>query len=42
MLGIALVGYTYALEKVGIRFRHVGGTSAGAIPALVQITFTLQ
>lgn len=35
VLGIALVGYTYALEKVGIRFRHVGGTSAGAINALL-------
>ena len=35
VLGIALVGYTYALETVGIRFRHVGGTSAGAINALM-------
>ena len=35
VLGIALVGYTYALEQVGIRFRHVGGTSAGAINALM-------
>ena len=35
VLGIALVGYTYALESVGIRFRHVGGTSAGAINALM-------
>ena len=24
VLGIALVGYTYALESVGIRFRHIG------------------
>ena len=35
VLGIALVGYTYALESVNIRFRHVGGTSAGAINALM-------
>jgi NTE family protein len=33
VLGIALVGYTYALEHVGIRFLGVGGTSAGAINA---------
>ena len=31
VLGIALLGYTYALETVGIRFLGVGGTSAGAI-----------
>ena len=35
VVGIALVGYTYALESVNIRFRHVGGTSAGAINALM-------
>jgi NTE family protein len=35
VLGIALVGYTYALESVGIRFLGLGGTSAGAINALV-------
>jgi NTE family protein len=33
VLGIALVGYTYVLEEVGIRFLGVGGTSAGAINA---------
>jgi len=33
VLGIALVGYTYALESVGLRFRSVGGASAGAINA---------
>ena len=32
-LGIALVGYAYALERVGIRFKSIGGTSAGAITA---------
>ena len=35
VLGIALVGYTYALEEAGIRFLGVGGTSAGAINALL-------
>lgn len=33
VLGIALAGYTYALESVGIRFLGIGGTSAGAITA---------
>lgn len=35
VLGIALVGYTYALEEAGIRFLGVGGTSAGSINALL-------
>ena len=35
MLGIALVGYTYVLEQVGIRFLGIGGTSAGSINALL-------
>jgi len=35
VLGIALVGYTYALEQAGIRFLGVGGTSAGSINALL-------
>src|SRR5687768_16054181 len=35
VLGIALVGYTYILEKAGIRFLGVGGTSAGSINALM-------
>ena len=35
MLGIALVGYTWALEQAGIRFLGVGGTSAGSINALL-------
>lgn len=29
--GIALVGYTYVLEEMGIRFLKLAGTSAGAI-----------
>lgn len=35
VLGIALVGYTYALERAGIRVLSVGGTSAGAINAMM-------
>jgi NTE family protein len=31
VLGVALVGYTYILEKMGIRFMRLAGTSAGAI-----------
>ncbi|WP_375419529.1 patatin-like phospholipase family protein [uncultured Hymenobacter sp.] len=35
VLGIALVGYGYVLEQLGVRFLQVGGTSAGAINALL-------
>jgi NTE family protein len=35
VLGIALVGYTYMLEEMGIRFLGIGGTSAGSINALL-------
>lgn len=35
MFGIALVGYTYIMEKAGIRFYSLGGTSAGGINALL-------
>ncbi|MCL2152437.1 MAG: patatin-like phospholipase family protein [Oscillospiraceae bacterium] len=34
-LGIALVGYIHALEQAGIRFLGIGGSSVGAIVALV-------
>lgn len=34
-LGIALLGYIYALESAGIRFLSIGGTSAGSITALL-------
>jgi len=34
VLGIALVGFVYILEKAGIRFQKLGGTSAGAINTL--------
>lgn len=35
VLGIALVGYTYVLEKAGIRFYSLAGTSAGAINTMM-------
>jgi len=35
VLGIALVGFWYVLEQVGIRFLQIGGASAGAINALM-------
>ena len=31
VLGVALIGYTYILEQMGIRFIRLAGTSAGAI-----------
>lgn len=34
-LGFALAGYVYALEHAGVRFRAIGGASAGAITALL-------
>ncbi len=36
MLGIALCGYTYILEKAGIRFFSLAGTSAGAINTIMM------
>ncbi len=35
VLGVALIGYLYALERAGIRFLSIGGTSAGSIAALL-------
>jgi NTE family protein len=35
VLGIALTGYTYILEKCGIRFFSLAGTSAGAINTIM-------
>jgi NTE family protein len=32
-LGVALLGYLYVLEKAGLRFLGIGGTSAGAVTA---------
>jgi len=34
-LGIALVGYIHALEQAGVRFLGMGGSSVGAIVALL-------
>ncbi|WP_295122482.1 patatin-like phospholipase family protein [uncultured Chitinophaga sp.] len=34
-LGMALLGYLYTLEQLGIRFLCIGGASAGAIAALL-------
>ncbi|SOD78684.1 patatin-like phospholipase family protein [Spirosoma fluviale] len=36
VLGIALLGYTYVLECMGIRFLKLAGTSAGAINAALM------
>ncbi|MFD2788014.1 patatin-like phospholipase family protein [Hymenobacter rubripertinctus] len=36
VLGIALVGYVYVLEELGVRFLQLGGTSAGSINALLM------
>ncbi|WP_035566159.1 patatin-like phospholipase family protein [Hymenobacter sp. IS2118] len=36
VLGIALVGYVYVLEQLGVRFLQLGGTSAGSINALLM------
>ncbi len=35
VLGIALLGYFYVLERMGLRFLSIGGTSAGSITALL-------
>ena len=35
VLGVAIVGYTYVLEKMGIRFFSLAGTSAGSINAML-------
>lgn len=36
VLGIALVGYVYVLESIGIRFLNLAGTSAGAINTMMM------
>lgn len=35
VLGVALIGYTYVLEKLGFRFLKLAGTSAGAINTIL-------
>lgn len=36
VLGVALVGYTYILEEMGVRFLKLAGTSAGAINTMLM------
>ncbi|MDQ1167442.1 patatin-like phospholipase family protein [Flavobacterium sp. SORGH_AS_0622] len=36
VLGIALIGYVYVLEKMGIRFLSLAGTSAGSINTMLM------
>jgi NTE family protein len=36
VLGVALVGYTYILEELGVRFLKLAGTSAGAINTMMM------
>jgi predicted acylesterase/phospholipase RssA len=36
ILGYALLGYTYVMESMGIRFLNLGGTSAGAINTILM------
>ncbi|HTN45121.1 MAG TPA: patatin-like phospholipase family protein [Flavipsychrobacter sp.] len=36
VLGVALVGYTYVLERLGFRFLKLAGTSAGAINTVLM------
>jgi len=36
VLGVALAGYVYVLEELGIRFLQLGGASAGSINALLM------
>ena len=36
ILGIALLGFTYVLEDLGLRFLSLGGTSAGSINTLLM------
>lgn len=38
VLGVGLVGYTYVLERLGIRFLKLAGTSAGAINTMMLAT----
>jgi NTE family protein len=35
VLGVALIGYTYVLEQMGIRFLSMAGTSAGSINTML-------
>lgn len=37
VLGVALVGYTYVLEQMGLRFFSLAGTSAGSINTMLLV-----
>ena len=39
VLGVALIGYTYVLEQMGLRFFSLAGTSAGSINSLLLASF---
>lgn len=39
VLGVSLLGYTYVMEEMGIRFFSLAGTSAGAINTLLLATY---
>lgn len=39
VLGVALVGYIYALEQAGVRFLNIAGTSVGSISALLLAAY---
>lgn len=42
VLGIALAGYTYVLEKMGVAFMKMAGTSAGSINTLLLSCVTTR
>lgn len=42
VLGIALIGYTYILEQLGVRFLKLAGTSAGAINTMLLASIDPQ
>ena len=39
MLGIGIIGFTFALEQLGIRYLRLGGTSAGSIVACLLTAY---
>ncbi|MCF8405533.1 MAG: patatin-like phospholipase family protein [Bacteroidales bacterium] len=39
VLGVALIGYTYVMEQMGLRFFSLAGTSAGSINAMMLAGF---
>jgi NTE family protein len=39
VLGVALIGYTYVLEQMGLRFFSLAGTSAGSINSLLLAAY---